>query len=310
MANAFSRIGLPTIAAALFGITVVSIIGQPSRSQAPPVLPVAASPFAARIAGLGAIEPQSETIALGTHVAGIVSTVHVKVGDRVGKGAPLFTIDDRAARAALRSAQAEIRVAEIAAADARAQLAFYDRLTDQRAVAEDEVTSRRFAVQQAEAHATQARAAAEEVAIEIDRLTVKAPIDGRILKVDVRPGEFAAAGATAQPLMLIGDDAILHVRVEIDESQAARLRPGACAVGSLRGDAMRQVPLTFIRIEPQAVEKRQLTGGSERVDTRVIEAIFAFDPAALPSYIGQQMDVFIEAEPLRLPADDRVGAGS
>lgn len=310
MANAFSRIGLPSLAAALFAVTIVSILGQPSRSQAPPVLPVAASPFAARIAGLGVIEPQSETITLGTHIAGIVSTVSVKVGDRVAKGATLFTIDDRAARAALASAQAEIRVAEVAAADARAQLAFYDRLTDRRAIAEDEVTTRRFAVEQAEARAASARAAAAAVETEIDRLTVRAPIDGRILKIDVRPGEFAPAGATARHLMLIGDDRVLHVRVEIDESQAARLKPGARAVGSLRGDAARQIALSFVRIEPQAVEKRQLTGGSERVDTRVIEAIFAFDPSQLTAYIGQQMDVFIEAEPLRLPADDRVGDAS
>jgi RND family efflux transporter MFP subunit len=310
MAKAFSRIGLPAIAAILFGITIATIIGQPSRSQAPPVLPVAAAPFASRIAGLGVIEPQSETIAVGTHIAGIVSLVQVKVGDRVTRGQPLFTIDDRAARAALASAEAEIKVAEAAAADARAQLAFYERVTDRRAVAEDEVTARRFASRQAEARLDRARAAAAEVATEIERLTVKAPIDGRILKIDVRPGEFAPTGVLAKPLMAMGDDRVLHVRVEIDESQAWRLKPGARAVGSVRGAPEKQVPLSFVRIEPRAVEKRQLTGGSERVDTRVIEAIYAFEPAALGAFIGQQMDVFIEAAPLDLPKDDRVGASS
>jgi RND family efflux transporter MFP subunit len=309
MRKTFSYIGLPAIAAALFGVTILSILGQPSRSQGPPVMPLAATPFQARIAGLGVIEPRSETIALGTHIAGIVETVYVQAGESVSRDQPLFAVDSRAARAALASAQAEIRVAEIAAADARTQLAFYDRLTDRRAVSEDEVTTRRFAFEKATAEAVRARAQAAAIATEIERLTVRAPINGRILKVDIRPGEFAATGA-GRGLMLIGDDTVLHVRVEIDESQAVRLKPGARAVASLRGDATRQIPLSFVRIEPRAVEKRQLTGGSERVDTRVIEAIFAFDPTALPAYIGQPMDVFIEADPLTLPNDDRIGAGT
>ena len=42
--------------------------------------------------------------------------------------------------------------------------------------------------------------------------------------------------------------------------------------------------------------KVSLTGQStERTDTRVLQAIYSFDPAALPVYVGQQMDVFIEA---------------
>ncbi len=46
------------------------------------------------------------------------------------------------------------------------------------------------------------------------------------------------------------------------------------------------------------VPKRSLTGDSaERVDTRVLQALYSFDPAKLPAYVGQQMDVYIEAPP-------------
>jgi HlyD family secretion protein len=42
-----------------------------------------------------------------------------------------------------------------------------------------------------------------------------------------------------------------------------------------------------------------LTGQTtERVDTRVLQTIYSFDQAALPVYVGQQMDVFIQAPPL------------
>lgn len=44
------------------------------------------------------------------------------------------------------------------------------------------------------------------------------------------------------------------------------------------------------------VPKVSLTGQStERTDTRVLQVIYSFDPATLPIYVGQQMDVFIEA---------------
>jgi hypothetical protein len=53
-----------------------------------------------------------------------------------------------------------------------------------------------------------------------------------------------------------------------------------------------------VRFEPYVVPKRSLTGDStERVDTRVLQIIYALDPAALPVFVGQLMDVFIEAAP-------------
>jgi len=47
------------------------------------------------------------------------------------------------------------------------------------------------------------------------------------------------------------------------------------------------------------VPKRSLTGDStERVDTRVLQVLYRFDRGDLPVYVGQQMDVFVEAPPI------------
>jgi hypothetical protein len=55
------------------------------------------------------------------------------------------------------------------------------------------------------------------------------------------------------------------------------------------------MPLRFVRIEPYVVPKRSLTGDSlERVDTRVLQIVYAFDRPAFPVYVGQQVDVFIQ----------------
>src|SRR5262249_39172606 len=48
--------------------------------------------------------------------------------------------------------------------------------------------------------------------------------------------------------------------------------------------------------------KRSLTGAStERVDTRVLQILYSFEREALPVFVGQQVDVFIEAPPIAEP---------
>jgi hypothetical protein len=50
------------------------------------------------------------------------------------------------------------------------------------------------------------------------------------------------------------------------------------------------------------IPKASLTGQStERTDTRVLQVIYSFNRAALPVYVGQQMDAYIEAPPVAGP---------
>lgn len=304
------RLVLPALAGGCLVFAISAVI-RPERTRAdPPATPPTAA-FASTVAGVGAIEPQSELIAVAAETPGVIRSVLVRPGDRVAQGQPLFRIDARAATAALATAQADAaaaqaaaRQAEVALADERQRLSLFEAVDDARALSSDELERRRFAVLRAEAAVAQARASAEATraqararAVDLDRLTVSAPIAGRIFRIDARPGEYAIAGPASQPLIAMGEDAMLHVRAEFDEADAGRLRPGGRAYGALRGQADRRIPLTLVRIEPQVVEKRALAGGSERVDTRVVEVIFSFDPDAHPAYLGQRVDVFVEAAP-------------
>src|SRR5262252_4661768 len=124
----------------------------------------------------------------------------------------------------------------------------------------------------------------------------KAPIDGAILKVNVRLGEYASAGELSSPLMTMGSIDPLHVRVDIDETDAWRVRPNSPTIARLRGNPGIAVRLAFVRFEPYVLPKRSLTGDpTERVDTRVLQAIYAFHPSDFPAFIGQQVDVFVKA---------------
>ncbi len=73
--------------------------------------------------------------------------------------------------------------------------------------------------------------------------------------------------------------------------------PGQKATGYIKGDATRPIELKFVRIEPYVIPKVSLTGSSiERVDTRVLQIIYAFDNTADHAvYVGQQMDVYLDA---------------
>ena len=105
--------------------------------------------------------------------------------------------------------------------------------------------------------------------------------------------------------MVLGGDARLHVRVDVDEQQAWRVKPEAPAIAFVRGNPDLKASLKFEQLEPMVVRKASLTGESiERTDTRVLQMVYSFDPAALPVYVGQQVDVFIGATP-----DQRIAGG-
>jgi hypothetical protein len=87
------------------------------------------------------------------------------------------------------------------------------------------------------------------------------------------------------------------VRVDVDERDIPRFQPGAKAVAYPRGSFRRALALRFVRVEPLAISKKALTGeNTERVDTRVLQVIYAIEPGQPNVYVGQQLDVFLRSE--------------
>lgn len=302
---------LPSLA--MLGVIGVFVVaGRGERPVPPPqmVTPPAVSTFPAYIAGSGIIEAASRNIAIGTPVAGLCVEVRVRVGDRVNANDLLFRLDDRdliaqlaSRRAAHQVARARIPEAEATLGDMRNQLALAEAVTDRRAISVEDLTKRRFSVQLADARlrTAQADAAAAEAEVRetqanIDRLSVRAPVAGQVLQVNLRVGEYAPAGMLGTPLMLLGNVDRLHVRIDIDENDAWRFRPNAGARAYLRGNRDLTTDLRFEYVEPFVLPKRSLTGESaERVDTRVLQVVYSFPSGAVPAYVGQQVDVFIDA---------------
>ena len=338
---------VPLISVSLLSLAGYHVIrnSQAEPPLAPPVIP-ARAPFGDSIAGSGIIEPVSENVAIGTHVAGVVQEVCVKVGQRVRRKDPLLRIDERQLKAdvavreaMLASAQAQlqkleqqprpeelpgsaakVREAEERVRDEHDRFVRLGKLREQKIISDEDYTSRRQSLaiakaqllrsqaedellragawkpdlEVARAAVQQAEAQLQQSKTDLARLTVTAPRDGTILQVKVREGEYVAQPSSAE-LMILGDLETLHVRVDIDESDIPRFERGAPARCFMRGETEHPIELEFVRIEPYVIPKKSLTGANnERVDTRVLQALYKVCGDADKLFVGQQLDVFID----------------
>ena len=302
-----------TLVLALVGIVAAVVLVKKLRHVDPPPAPLvepARAPFPNSIGARGIIESVNENVRIAPALAGLIVKVKVKVGDEVKAGDILIEQDrrDAAALVAIQETQietlrAQIREAEVALADKRDQWTRMEKLTETRVSSVDERQRAKFAEEAASASLDRVRtqlaatqAQSERAKVQVELLTIRAPRDGRILQVNTRAGEYASFGGS-DPLLLLGQVDQFQLRADVDEDNASRVRPGCRAVAYIKGQREDAIPLSFVRVEPYILPKRSLTGeSSERVDTRVLQVIFRFAAPTTPVYVGQQMDVFLDAD--------------
>jgi HlyD family secretion protein len=224
-------------------------------------------------------------------------------------------LDPRQTEADLKVREANVAVNEaqvgVAEANLKVTMDTYERaqryresgvIADQEYVAAEQAyQTARSQLVQVKANVLQTRAQVEQDRTQLQLLKVQAPVKGAIIQLNVRPGEYVAMAAGQSPI-LMGNLRPLHVLVNVDEEDLPRLKLLSQARAKIRGDASQsEVPLTFVRLEPFIVPKTSLTAANiERVDTRVVQVIFAVDPEnrlvkEKKVLVGQLVDVFIDA---------------
>jgi HlyD family secretion protein len=221
------------------------------------------------------------------------------------------------------SAEAGLQKAQIELNEAQSQYERVQGLQDTRAISQQEINRRHFNAEQAKAQwkqakanldkikegtwqpdldiakleTIQAKANMEQMQTEIQRTIIRSPIDGVVLQVKIHEGELTSAVSAQGPLMIVGDTDELYLKVSVNQFEAPYFRPEAPAIAYLRGNARVEFPLEFIRLEPYLVNKQNFTNEiTDKVDTRVLQVLYHITKANQNIFVGQQMDVFIEAE--------------
>jgi HlyD family secretion protein len=240
-------------------------------------------------------------VTLRAEIGGTVATLNHRRGDTVKAGEPLLTFDDRELSRRLRVAQAQLMVAraQAAQADKSANVAKRDAvradaLSSQGALAgadaekvvgNAEVMGASASV--AGAGVAQASANVALAQYALDKTVVRAPFDGVVLTHASEQGDVLVPGA---PLFTFADEGELHVDVDFDESDIARIRPGMRAELSFDALPGERIPGVVRAIAPSSTRDAK---GSRSV---VLEVTLAADPR-LRVGLGADVDVIVDERP-------------
>ncbi len=163
----------------------------------------------------GVIEA-SETVELRARVQGFLESVNFKPGERVAKGDKLFVIDKRQYQAAVEQAEAAVRAAKAALAGAENDAALARELADQRAGPEIDALIKAARRDTAAGEVARLEAQLIEARLNLEYCDVIAPIDGRITRNLVDPGNLVGR---SEPTLLANIVQSTPVYVSLDVSE-------------------------------------------------------------------------------------------
>jgi multidrug efflux system membrane fusion protein len=231
--NFFKRRSLWTAVAAIIataGIGVVLFGQQGSHAQAPAAAPQATPVSVATVAEreVNAWEEFSgrleavERVDVRSRVAGAVQSVHFREGALVKPGDLLITIDPAPYAAEVERAEAQVAAAQARVTHSRSEQERAQRLWDERAIAQREFEERGNTLREADANLRAAQAQLLTAKLSLGYTQVRAPIAGRIGKVEVTVGNLVAAGPGAPVLTTLVSVSPIYASFDTDEQLLMR----------------------------------------------------------------------------------------
>ncbi|WP_109050164.1 HlyD family secretion protein [Azospirillum sp. TSA6c] len=269
-------------------------------------------------AGRGRIDVEGGMIQIAAQRDGVISAIFVSEGADVRAGDLLARQDDRAARATLDEARAALAETEargavlrVRAAAARRDRDRLDRLRRDGAEAVKLVDEAQSRLEEAEAdlkaHDAAIRLAQARLAtadMEIAQREIRAPVDGRIVRLQARPGSGASTLSVSTLFTLVPNERFIF-RVDVEERLMRQVHAGQPVTVTLDSTSE---PLSgeVLRIgEILGQRKIDPSDATQRVDERVVEVVVALSPRTGQRFlIGQRgLAKFLTAR--TLPGDAR-----
>lgn len=263
-----STVGLTALAAA-----ASILFGLESRASAPPAAPpatpvsvatVAESEVAAWDEFSGRLEAV-ERVEVRSRVAGAVQAIHFREGALVGKGDLLITIDPAPYAAEVERAEAQVAAAQARVTQAQSEYARAQRLWDERAIAQRELEERQNAQREADANLRAAQAQLQGARLSLGYTQVRAPVSGRIGKVEITVGNLVAAGPGAPVLTQLVSVSPIYASFDADEqviAKALKDMPGGSSARAL----IEKIP---VQIGTAAMNGTPYAGKLQLIDNQV-----------------------------------------
>lgn len=135
-----------------------------------------------------------------------------------------------------------------------------------------------------------------EAEARLEKTYVRAPIAGVVLRKRLKSGETYSP-ESPNGIVTLADTSVLRVRVDLDETDVARIREGQSAHVGAEAFGDKRFPARVIRIGQVLGRKNFRTERPvEKVDTKILEVILELDlepGQTLP--LGLRVDAFIES---------------
>lgn len=212
------------IAAAGFGVSNSRAQpGAPAEAPATPVsvATVVPSQVAAWDEFSGRLEAV-ERVDIRSRVAGTIQAVHFREGALVKKGELLLTIDPAPYAADVERADAQVAAAQARVAQANGEQERSQRLWSQQAISKRELDERVNGQREADANLRAAQAALQTAQLSLGYTQVRAPVSGRIGKLEVTVGNLIAAGPGAPVLTTLVSVSPIYASFDADEQVVAK----------------------------------------------------------------------------------------
>jgi HlyD family secretion protein len=217
------------------------------------------------VSATGRLQPTNQ-VDIGSELSGTIEQVFVDDNDRVTKGQILARLDisklrDQVirSRAALASAQAQLKQVQATEAEARANLGrlkHVAELSGGKVPSKAEMETAEAALARAAANVTSAHASIEQTAAtlksdetNLGKASIRSPINGVVLARKIEPGQTVAASLQAPVLFTIAEDlAQMKLEVDVDEADVGNVREGQSASFNVDAYPSRRYPSQVARV--------------------------------------------------------------
>jgi membrane fusion protein, multidrug efflux system len=176
-----------------------------------------------------------ERVDVRSRVAGAVQSIHFQEGALVKAGDLLVGIDPAPYAADVDRAQAQVGAAQARVNYVKSELERAQRLWDESAIARRELDERVNARQEAEANLRAAEAALQSAKLNLAYTQVRAPVSGRVGRLEVTVGNLVAAGPSAPVLTTLVSVNPIYASFDADEQAVVRALKEVSDPASSRG---------------------------------------------------------------------------